>query len=52
MAAAARDGLMNATDLADYLVSRGVPFRSAHALVGKIVRVCVELRRKKKRRAG
>jgi argininosuccinate lyase len=42
MAAAARDGLMNATDLADYLVSRGVPFRSAHALVGKIVRVCVE----------
>jgi len=44
MAAAAEDGLMNATDLADYLVSRGMPFRSAHALVGKIVRVCVERR--------
>jgi argininosuccinate lyase len=42
MTAAAADGLMNATDLADYLVSRGMPFRSAHALVGKIVRVCVE----------
>jgi argininosuccinate lyase len=42
MTAAAGNGLMNATDLADYLVSRGVPFRSAHALVGEIVRVCVE----------
>jgi argininosuccinate lyase len=41
MAAAAQDGLMNATDLADYLVSRGMPFRSAHALVGKIVRTCL-----------
>jgi argininosuccinate lyase len=41
MAAAAADGLMNATDLADYLVARGMPFRSAHALVGNIVRVCV-----------
>ena len=42
MAAAAGDGFMNATDLADYLVARGMPFRSAHALVGKIVRVCLE----------
>jgi argininosuccinate lyase len=42
MTAAAADGFMNATDLADYLVSRGVPFRSAHALVGKIVRDCIE----------
>ena len=42
MMAAARDGFMNATDLADYLVSRGMPFRSAHALVGKIVRACLE----------
>jgi argininosuccinate lyase len=41
-AAAAGDGFMNATDLADYLVSRGMPFRSAHALVGKIVRSCIE----------
>lgn len=42
MAAAAVDGYMNATDLADYLVARGVPFRSAHGIVGKIVRVCAE----------
>ena len=42
MAATAGDGFMNATDLADYLVSRGMPFRSAHALVGKIVRACIE----------
>jgi argininosuccinate lyase len=31
-----------ATDLADYLVRKGMPFRSAHALVGSIVRQCVE----------
>jgi argininosuccinate lyase len=38
---AARDGFMNATDLADYLVERGVPFRSAHAIVGKVVQHCL-----------
>ena len=42
MMAAAADGFMNATDLADYLVARGVPFRSAHGVVGKIVRACIE----------
>jgi argininosuccinate lyase len=42
MAAAAVDGFMNATDLADYLVAHGVPFRSAHGIVGKIVRACAE----------
>jgi argininosuccinate lyase len=41
MATAVRDGFMNATDLADYLVLRGVSFRSAHALSGKIVRYCI-----------
>jgi len=30
-------GYLNATELADYLVSRGMPFRDAHGLVGKIV---------------
>jgi argininosuccinate lyase len=40
MAAAAVEGFMNATDFADYLVARGVPFRSAHGVVGKIVRAC------------
>lgn len=35
---AAAGGYSNATDLADYLVSKGVPFRDAHEEVGKIVR--------------
>jgi argininosuccinate lyase len=37
MRAAASQGLMNATELADYLVRKGVPFREAHETVGKIV---------------
>jgi len=41
MMEAARDGFMNATDLADYLVGRGLPFRPAHALAGRIVRHCL-----------
>jgi argininosuccinate lyase len=32
MLTAAQDGFMNATDLADYLVERGVPFRDAHTI--------------------
>ena len=44
MLAAAQDGLMNATDLADYLVGQGLSFRSAHALVGRLVRFCLERR--------
>ncbi len=36
--AAAAGGYSNATDLADYLVGKGVPFRDAHEVVGKIVR--------------
>ncbi len=35
---AALDDAMLATDLADYLVSRGIPFRQAHALAGQVVR--------------
>ena len=31
-----------ATDLADYLVGKGVPFREAHALIGKAVRLAAE----------
>src|SRR5437660_12683042 len=42
MLAAARDGFMNATDLADYLVHRGLPFRAAHAISGKIVQHCID----------
>lgn len=37
MKASARLGFLNATELADYLVSRKMPFRQAHELVGKIV---------------
>ena len=39
--AAAADGLLLATDLADLLVERGVPFRRAHAVVGGLVRHCL-----------
>lgn len=41
MAGAARGGFTNATDLADYLVRKGVPFREAHEVVGKAVFYCV-----------
>jgi argininosuccinate lyase len=46
MLAAVQDGFMNATDLADYLVRQGLSFRSAHALVGKMVGFCLEQGRK------
>ncbi|HHT27001.1 MAG TPA: argininosuccinate lyase [Firmicutes bacterium] len=36
------EGFLTATDLADYLVRKGVPFRSAHEIVGKIVLYCTE----------
>ena len=39
---AARKGFATATDLADYLVRKGVPFRDAHEIVGKAVRYGVE----------
>ena len=42
MQAAAGRGFTTATDLADYLVARGVPFRDAHAVVGGIVRHALE----------
>lgn len=35
-------GFINATDLADYLVTKGVPFREAHGIVGESVRYCIE----------
>ncbi len=40
--AAASRGYMNATELADYLVRKGMPFRNAHEVVGKIVLLAVE----------
>ncbi|GBE14275.1 argininosuccinate lyase 1 [bacterium BMS3Abin14] len=36
------DGFTTATDLADYLVTRDVPFRRAHEIVGEMVRDCLE----------
>jgi argininosuccinate lyase len=42
MAAAARDELIAATDVADLLVRHGVPFREAHGVVGGLVRVALE----------
>jgi argininosuccinate lyase len=41
MLAATQDGFLNATDLADYLVAKGLPFRSAHSIVGKLVQYCL-----------
>jgi len=42
MARAAAEGFANATDAADYLAKKGVPFREAHRIVGNIVRYCLE----------
>jgi argininosuccinate lyase len=41
MHSAVQDGFMNATDIADYLVERGVPFRAAHGIAGEIVQFCL-----------
>jgi len=38
---AAQGGFINATDLADYLVRKGLPFRSAYKIVGQIVAECI-----------
>ncbi len=40
MRAACDDGFLTATDLADYLTRKGIPFRKAHEITGKIVRYC------------
>jgi argininosuccinate lyase len=42
MAAATRKGCMTATDLADYLVLKNVPFREAHGIVGRAVAYCLD----------
>ncbi|UCG38396.1 MAG: argininosuccinate lyase [bacterium] len=39
---AAQDGLVTATDLADYLVRKGIPFREAHGITGNLVALCLE----------
>ena len=42
MLLAAQNGFINATDLADYLVKKGMPFRTAYKISGQIVRHCME----------
>ena len=39
---AAQQGFLNATDLADYLTKKGLPFRTAYKLVGQLVAYCIE----------
>jgi argininosuccinate lyase len=42
IARATESGFLLATELADYLVTKGLPFREAHEVTGRIVRDCVE----------
>ncbi|MBE6601608.1 MAG: argininosuccinate lyase [Ruminococcaceae bacterium] len=42
MKAAAQKGFINATDLADYLVKKGMPFRSAYKISGQLVSYCIQ----------
>lgn len=42
MADSARHGFTNATDAADYLVGKGIPFRDAHSIVGRLVLDCID----------
>ncbi|MBE5923310.1 MAG: argininosuccinate lyase [Lachnospiraceae bacterium] len=42
MEESAKKGFTNATDAADYLVGKGVPFRDAHGIVGQLVLYCID----------
>ncbi|MGB3535307.1 MAG: argininosuccinate lyase [Microcoleaceae cyanobacterium] len=42
LASAVTEDFSNATDVADYLAAKGVPFREAYNLVGKVVRTCLQ----------
>ena len=42
MRKAAAKGFINATDCADYLVKKGMPFRTAYKLTGELVALCIE----------
>ena len=42
MKKSATGGFTNATDAADYLVKKGVPFRDAHGIIGRLVLLCIE----------
>jgi len=45
MIMATKDGFMNATDVADYLVKKGLPFREAHETVGSLVLHCISIKK-------
>jgi len=45
MREAAEEGFLLATDLAEYLVRKGMPFREAHRVVGELVKRCLEEKR-------
>lgn len=42
MERSAMNGFTNATDAADYLVGKGIPFRDAHGIIGKLVLYCID----------
>ena len=42
MESSCEDGYLNATDVADYLVRKDIPFRTAHGIAAKAVRIAVE----------
>jgi argininosuccinate lyase len=42
MRKAASGGFINATDCADYLVKKGIPFRDAYMIVGRLVNMCIQ----------
>ena len=42
MAKAAAGGFINATDCADYLTKKGLPFREAYMIVGRLVNLCIK----------
>ena len=42
MEESAMKGFTNATDAADYLVKKGMPFRDAHGVIGKLVLYCID----------
>ncbi len=46
MRQATEEGFLNATDAADYLVSKGLPFRQAHEVIGTLVRYCLEQKKR------
>ncbi len=42
MEKSAMNGFTNATDAADYLVNKGIPFRDAHSIIGRLVLYCID----------